>query len=244
LERRWNERLIVVRNLEAEIDQLGAGTEQILTNAERERLLALGRDLAMAWDSPGVMPETRKKIMRTVISEIIVDIVGDTLELVIHWQGGDHTRLTVKKNRHGRTRWCTDTDVVDLVRALARQMPDQTIAAVLNRTGRSTSYGNTWTRGRICSLRRQYGIAIHRPGERAERGEATLDDAAAALAISKTTVRRLIATGALPASQACKGAPWIVRQADLLNDEVRRVADARRSRRPQPDDRQQNLLDL
>ena len=178
------------------------------------------------------------------ISEIIVDIVGETLELVIHWQGGDHTRLTVKKNRNGRTRWCTDTDIVDLVRALARQMPDETIAAVLNRTGRSTSYGNTWTRGRICSLRRQYDIAIHRPGERAERGEATLDDAAAALAISNTTVRRLIASGALPASQACKGAPWIVRQADLSNDEVRRVADARRSRRPQPDDRQQNLLDL
>ena len=89
-----------------------------LTDADRERLMALGQDLARAWESPGTTPETRKKIIRTVISEIIVDIVGDKLELVIHWQGGDHTRLTVKRNRAGQTRWTTDAEVVDLVRAL------------------------------------------------------------------------------------------------------------------------------
>ena len=244
LERRWNERLVAVRELEVEVDQLDAVTEQVLTSADRERLMSLGRDLAAAWDSPGATAETRKKIMRTVISEIIVDVVGDTLDLVIHWQGGDHTRLTVKKNRAGRTRWCTDSDIVALVRALARQMPDETIAAVLNRRGESTSHGNSWTRGRICSLRRQYDIAIHRPGESAERGEVTLGDAAAALAISTSTIRRLIAEGALPASQPCKGAPWIIRRADLSSDDVRRRADARRSRRPPPDDQQQNLLEL
>jgi hypothetical protein len=32
---------------------------------------------------------------------------------------------------------------VDLVRALARQMPDQTIAALLNRSGKSTGRGNS-----------------------------------------------------------------------------------------------------
>jgi len=118
LERRWNERLVAVRNLEAEIGRLDADKEPILTDAERERLMALGRDLVQAWESPGATSETRKKIIRTVISEIIVDIIGDSLALIIHWQGGDHTRLTVKKNRPGQTRWTTDVDVVDLVRAL------------------------------------------------------------------------------------------------------------------------------
>ncbi|MGZ8410875.1 MAG: recombinase family protein [Hyphomicrobium sp.] len=244
LERRWNERLVAVRNLELEIDSLDADKEPPLTEADRERLMALGRDLARAWESPGTTPETRKKIIRTVISEIIVDIVGDTLELIIHWQGGDHTRLSVKRNRAGQTRWTTDAEVVDLVRALARQMPDQTIAAVLNRSGKSTGHGNSWTRGRICSLRRQYNIAIYRDGERADRGEATLDEAAAALAVSTSTIRRLIVDGVLPANQHCKGAPWIIRRADLDRDEIRHQADARRSRRPQSDERQQNLLDL
>jgi hypothetical protein len=244
LERRWNERLVTVRNLEVEIDRLDAEKEPTLTEAECERLMALGKDLVQAWESPGATSETRKKIIRTVISEIIVDIVGDTLALIIHWQGGDHTRLVVKKNRPGQTRWSTDADVVDLVRALARQMPDETIASVLNRSRKATGYGNSWTRGRICSLRRQYNIPIYREGERADRGEVTLNEAAAALAISTTTIRRLIAEGILAAGQHCKGAPWIIRLADLERDEIRREADARRCRRPPPDERQQNLLDL
>ncbi len=173
-----------------------------LTEGDHARLRTLGRDLAQAWESPSATAETRKKIIRTVISEIIVEVVGDGLALVIPWQGGNHTRLTVKRNRPGQTRWATDDDIVDLVRALARQMPDQTIAALLNRSGKSTGYGNSWTRSRICSLRHQYQIAVYREGERADRGEATLHEAATALALSTTTIRRLIAAYCLQANIA------------------------------------------
>ncbi len=244
LERRWNERLTAVQSLESEIEQIETKNEPALSAADRERMMALGQDLVRAWDSPGATPETRKKIIRTVIQEIIVDAAGGYLEMILHWQGGDHTRLSVKRNRTGQSRWTTDTEIVDLVRALARQMPDQAIAAVLNRSGKATSHGNSWTRGRICSLRRQYDIAIYREGERAERGEATLDEAATILAVSKSTVRRLIASGLLAARQHCKGGPWIIRHSDLKRAEVRHQADARRSRRPAPDERQQNLPEL
>ena len=244
LERRWNERLIAVRDLELEIERLDADEAPALSEADRARLIGLGQDLARAWDNPGTTPETRKKIIRTVITEIIVDAVGDRLELIIHWQGGDHTRLAAKRNRPGQTRWSTEADVVELVHALARQMPDGAIAAVLNRSGKTTGHGNSWTRGRVCSLRRHYDIAVYRDGERAERGEATLGETAAALALSQSTIRRLIAEGTLPAEQHCKGAPWIIRQADIEREEIRRQADLRRSRCPSPDERQQNLLNL
>lgn len=244
LERRWNERLATARDLELEVEQLDADREPAPGTADRERLMALGQDLVRAWESPGTTPETRKKIIRTVIAEIIVDISNEHLEFVVHWQGGDHSRLVAKRNRPGQSRWATEADVVDLVRALARQMPDETIAAVLNRSGKATSHGNSWTRARICSLRHQYEIAIYRDGERTERGEATLEEAMAALAVSRSTVRRLIAAGLLPARQHCKGGPWIIRRADLDSADVRRQAAARRSRRPGPDQRQTNLLDL
>ncbi|HEV2362740.1 MAG TPA: helix-turn-helix domain-containing protein [Caulobacteraceae bacterium] len=77
-----------------------------------------------------------------------------------------------------------------------------------------------------------------------ERGEVTLDEAVTALGVSKTTVRRLIGGGVLPARQHCKGGPWIVTHADLEREEVRRQADARRSRSPAPDERQQDLPEL
>ena len=150
----------------------------------------------------------------------------------------------MKRNRAGQTRWTTDVELVDLVRALARQMPDQTIAALLKRSGKATGRGNSWTRGRICSLRHQYDIAIYCDGEHADRGEATIEEAAAVLALSPATIRRLIAWGILPATQHCKGAPWIIRQTDLKREDIRRQADMRRLRRPPSDKRQQNLLDL
>jgi excisionase family DNA binding protein len=244
LERRWNERLTAVGDIESEIEQLDAGAGQPLSSEDKMRLMSLGEDLDRAWNSPGATPETRKKIIRTVISEIIVDVVGDIIEMVVHWEGGDHTKMSIKKNKVGQTRWCNDADVTDLVRALARHMPDETIAAVLNRSGKVTGYGNTFTRTRVASIRRQKDIAMYRPGERAERGELTLDEAAAELNVSASTVRRLINDGVLPAAQSCKGAPWVICKADLEHDDVQRHADARRMRRPPPDDLQQNLLDL
>jgi hypothetical protein len=33
---------------------------------------------------------------------------GEQIQLLLHWQGGDHTRLTVKKNRRGQTRWVVE----------------------------------------------------------------------------------------------------------------------------------------
>ena len=243
LERRWNEKLAHVQALEGELGQLAAKPAPTLSHSDRERLMILGKDLARAWDSAGATIETKKRIIRLLIAEIVVDI-GDTLDLIIHWEGGDHTRLTVKKNKAGRNRWVTDADVIDLVRVLARQLPDESIAAVLNRSGKSTGRGHSWTRTRICSLRHQQEIAVYREGERTERGEATLNEAAALLTVSPSTIRRMLDVGILPATQLCKGAPWIIRQADLQRDDVRREAQRRRSRRPASVSPEQEQLDL
>lgn len=244
LERRWNERLLAVRTLEAEIARVGTDEKRALSSVDRERLLMLGEDLEVAWNTPNVTNETRKKIIRLLISEIIVDVVDDTISLIIHWQGGDHTRLEVPKNRAGQTRWSTDADVIDLIRVLARQMPDTSIAAVLNRSGKRTGHGNSWTRTRVCSVRHQKEIAPYREGERAERGELTLNEAADILAVSPSTIRRMIGDGLLPARQLCKGAPWIIDEAALKREDIRHEAQCRRSRCPSSRDPLQGTLSL
>ena len=87
-------------------------TTGLLSPAERERLFALGADLERAWNAPGVTSATRKRIIRTLIEEIVVRVEDDALSLIIRWQGGDHTALRVRKNRAGQHRWSTDADVV------------------------------------------------------------------------------------------------------------------------------------
>jgi excisionase family DNA binding protein len=242
LERRWNERLLAVRALEDERDALAASPQTALTATDREHLLALGADLERAWHSPGATPATRKRIIRTLIEEIVVRLEDDVLQLVIRWQGGDHTPLRVGRNRIGQHRWSVDADVVELVTVLARQMPDQSIAAVLNRAGKTTGKGHSWTRSRVCSLRNHRQIAAYREGERALRGEVTLEEAAKILDVSEATVRRLIQEKILPAHQLCKGAPWVIRASDLDDETVRCAAAARRQRRPPSDDPRQNTL--
>jgi hypothetical protein len=245
LERRWNDKLVQLRDLEIQLESVNATRETPdLTADDRAKLMTLGQDLARAWNSPNVSVETRKKIIRLLVKEIIVDITSENMTLVIHWQGGDHTELTVKKNKIGHTRWTTDASVVDLVRVLGRQLPDNAIAAILNRSGATTVHGASWTRTNVCSLRYTHGIAIYREGERAERGEVTLDEAADILTVSRATAYRMVLNGVIPAQHLCAGAPWIIRIADLQTAEVRCDADARRSRRPNSHNSLQHSLAL
>jgi hypothetical protein len=131
--------------------------------------MAPGADLEAAWHHPRATAETRKRILRTAIAEIVVELAGRSIDLVIRWQGGDHTRLTVPKNRPGEHRWTGSAAVGDLVRGLARQLPDAAIAAALNRCCAMTGKGDSWTETRVRSFRGAHGIAVHRPGGMAGR---------------------------------------------------------------------------
>ncbi len=91
---------------------------------------------------------------------------------------------------------------------MARQMPVHGDCGGSQPDRKTTAKGHSWTRTRVATLRNIHDIAVYREGERAERGEVTLVEAAEALDVSQATVRRLIVEGALPANQSCKGAPW------------------------------------
>ena len=215
LERRWNDCLVEVRRLEERLTAIGTARPEVVSPAEQDRLMALGADLEAVWQHPCATAEMRKRILRTAIAEIVATLTDGAVELVIHWQGGDHTRLSVPRNRPGQHRWRCDAAVDDMIRDLARQQPDQAIAATLNRAGVRTGRDNTWTQARVCSFRCAHGIAVYRPGEMADRGELTLEAAAARLGVSKMTVLRLIGSGTITARQVCKGAPWAIPGAQL-----------------------------
>lgn len=240
LERRWNEQLEEVRRQEERVAAIEAARPERLSAAEQDRLMALGDDLAAAWSHPGATAETRKRILRAVLEEIVVKLADDRIELLLHWRGGDHTRLGVPRNRTGQHRWSTAEEVGDLIRALARQQSDGAIAATLNRLGKRTGRGNTWTQSRVCSFRAGHGIEVHRPGEMAERGELTLQQTAERLGISTMTVLRLIGDGTISASQACKGAPWAIAEAQLEALRGPHAGDLR----PQTTDSNQEELDI
>jgi DNA invertase Pin-like site-specific DNA recombinase len=226
LERRWNERLGELARLEEQLSVLNGVCVPALTPEQRNHLLCLGADLDRAWNDAAASPETRKRILRAVLKEIVVRVGEAKLELKLHWHGGDHTELSVVKNRSGMHRWTTDANVEALIEGLSRLMSDASMASLLNRSGKRTAKGHTWTQARVRSFRGDHHIAVYREGERAERGELSLQEAAAALSVSQMTVLRMIQAGILPGKQLCKGAPWVIRSADLESPRVKRAARA------------------
>jgi Recombinase zinc beta ribbon domain len=215
LERRWNEALQVVHRLQGEIAELEAKKPVPLGEKERQHLMRLGADLELAWSHPAATAETRKRILRTALHEIIARIEGGFIEMVLHWQGGDHTSLQLKINGPGKHRWTVPEDTLSLIRELARLMPDQQIARLLNRAGKPTGRGNGWTKARVCSFRSHHGIAVYRESEWAERGEITLETAARIMDVSIMTALRMVRRGIVKGRQLCKGAPWVLKAEDV-----------------------------
>jgi excisionase family DNA binding protein len=234
LERRWNERLAEVARLEDELRAARDRQPPAITEAERAELLALATDLPRLWNHPGGSTAIRKRILRAVLEEIIVSVEPGQLRLKMHWKGGDHTMLEVVKNRVGQHRWKTAATTELLLRDLARVLPDDKVASVLNRLRIRTGKDNTWTQQRVRTFRNDYGIAIYHEGERAQRGEVVLHEAATRLGVSKMTVVRLIKDGALPAKQTCVGAPYVIREADLELLALKRAIKSGRAVSPDP----------
>ncbi len=234
LERRWNDRLAEAARLESDLLVLRDNQPPAITDAERAEISALGAELPRLWNHPAASAETRKRILRTVLEEVVVTVEPGQLSLKLHWKGGDHTALTVAKNRAGQHRWKTSVATEQLTVEMARVTADSSIAAILNRLGVCTAKGHTWTQQRVRTFRSDHGIAIYRDGERAERGEVTLEESADHLGVSKMTVVRLIKDQLLPAKQACIGAPYVIREVDLDLPIVRRAIKNGRAVSPDP----------
>ena len=218
----WEGRLEEERACEERLARLqAAGRREAPGPAERAAYLSLGADLERAWQHERAQPALRKAVLRAALVEITARREGERIRLLLHWKGGDHSELAVRRNKTGQHRWSTDKETVELVRELARSLSDAGIAGLLNRLGRKTAKGHSWTRGRVRSLRNSYGIAVYRPGEREERGELVLAEAAERLGVAPWQVYRLIRSGVLPARQACKGAPWLIAAEALERPEVR-----------------------
>ena len=238
LARKREDCLARVQACESRVQALeGARQAEELAPEEREAWLAPGNDPERAWNHGRAAPELRRRILRAALVEIAATVKGQETHLLLHWKGGDHTEPAVRRRRTGERRWTADAGTRDLIRELARCLPDELIAGLLNRLGRKTGKGNGWTKRRICSCRSRHGVAAYRKGEREERGEPILSEAAERLAADPAAVRRLIRSGALPARQACKGAPWIIREDALDSPEVLAALAGRSPLTANPDQR-------
>lgn len=247
LERRWNQALGRVREIEQRIEQHdGArGPDPAPTLGE---FTALAERLDALWEHPDTDARMKKRIVRSLIHEIVVDVDPSASEivLVIHWIGGVHTEVRVPRRRRGHNSTHTAPETLEAVRSLARICSDAMIANVLNRNGRRTGRGNFWTRERVTALRSHHEIPLYSDERRAAEGWLNLTQAARLVGVSARTLRLAVEHGELSAEHPLPDGPWIFRRDVLITEEARTLA-ARargRSRRRAVPTESQTALDL
>ena len=208
LERRWNRALQQVREIEERIEQHVHARGQTVAPA-REAFENLAADLEAVWTEADV--RLKKRLLRTLIHEIVVDIDADAGEviLVIHWKGGVHTELRLPRRRRGHSSAHTPKNIVEAVRTLALICPDDLLANVLNRNHLLTGRGNRWTRERVVALRGHHDIAVYDAERRASEGWMNLNEAAAFLEINPKTLRLAVERGEIDAIHPLAEGPWV-----------------------------------
>jgi len=218
LEQRWNEKLAKVAELSRAIETAKAA-EPALTTADQQAILGLGERFAEGWNHPNCDNRLKKRLVRILIKEIIVDVdePNQKLKLILHWYGGAHTQLTVARPLHAGIAHKTAEEDCELIRKMAVRYSDAEIAQVLSKHGRKTGKGNRWTQTSVGTARRKLGI---RP---APPKDPTLFNSAQAqkyLAISDSTLMRLIENKLLPATQLVPFAPYEINKMDLDSERI------------------------
>lgn len=243
LEKRWNMALQNVANIESRLtqQQRKSSHQQDVSLDEFE---TLSSDIERIWNEPGSSTRIKKRIVRTLIENVIADIDEDAFEVVltIHWVGGIHTQLRIPRRRRGKST-ATDVEAIDAVRSLARICSDDLIAGYLNRNGLRTGRGNRFTRERVTSLRSYHKIECFSEEIRQQTGWLNLTEAAKFLGVSNRTLRLAIEQDDVNGEHPLPDGPWIINEQDLQTPKAQAVARRANQRKgnpaiPSPDQQQ------
>jgi len=210
LERRWNQALQRVQEIELRIEQ-HIHCQGKTTTPTREEFEDLAAKLEAVWNCPDTDTRLKKRIVRTLIHEVVVDVdpsAGEVI-LVIHWKGGVYTELRLPRRRRGQNSAQTSKAIIDTVRVLTRICPDEVIAGVLNRNGLLTGHGNRWTQERVTSLRSHHAIPCYDADKCEAEGWMNLTEAANTLGVSARTLRLAVERGEIEAEHPLDDGPWI-----------------------------------
>jgi DNA invertase Pin-like site-specific DNA recombinase len=220
LETEWEHALQQLAAAEAELIRRETLRPKTLTPQEKSAILALGDDIGQVWSAPTTTDKDRKRLLRTLLDEVTITVHRDQTEgradLVLRWKGGAISDLSVSIRRKPPA-IRTNDDTIELVRRLAVHYPDANIAGILNRQGRRTARGLSFTASRVQSLRQHWKIPCHQPTSQPQKGElVNVTAAAKQLGIAPSTLLRWLNDGFVAGEQITPGAPWQVRLTDEL----------------------------
>ncbi len=160
LECEWEGRLQALAQAEQAYARAQQAGPLVLSETEREQLLALARDLPALWHAETTTLAKRKELLRLLIADVTLTRQTTDILVQLRWVTNQVEEWTVPLPQRGAR---TDPAVLDRIRELAPSHTDAEIAESLNEAGLRTAHGKRFTRERVHSLRRTHRIVeVHR----------------------------------------------------------------------------------
>ncbi len=206
LEARWEAKLTALADAEANLATAKAAKPPL---PERDRLAALAADLPALWHAPQTSPRDRKRLLRTLVSDITVIPTPDQPDVArigVRWHTGATDEITVARPGHGKT----PDAALAIIRELGATTPNDVIAEKLNAEGLRTGKGKPFTAAGVARVRGYYEIRGPRSVPLCD-GEITVPDAASRLGISADAIYNWLKNGQTPGRLALYGRwciPW------------------------------------
>jgi hypothetical protein len=161
LEADWNGKLRVLAAAQEAYEKAKVADASVVTEAEREGLMALATDFPRLWGDPRTQMKEKKRMLRLLIEDVTLT-KGDALHVDIRFAGGATHSLNLPLPKSCVELRTTDAEVVKEIDRLIDTYTDGEIADVLNERGVRTVVATPWTAARIGRLRAIYHLTDRR----------------------------------------------------------------------------------
>ncbi|KPA08993.1 transposase [Candidatus Magnetomorum sp. HK-1] len=220
LESRFNDSLLKVKKAEERLLTLKKSIRK-LTDEEKSYIHHLSQNFDEVWEHEKTEVVLKKQLLRLFIKEIIVkhDKKLNMLNLVIHWQGGVHTEVSLKKpvSKPGKK---TGESLIEVVKKLSTRLDDGQIARVLNMNELFSAHGLRWNQDRVLNFRRTHHIKLT---YQKDSNKLTSRQAIKYLGIGKSKFYKLVDSGIIKAHQIMPYAPHEIPIDELNSEKVQKA---------------------
>lgn len=156
LEKRWNEALTVLKEVQVQYAEYKQKNVLMATKQQKEQVLALAKDLPRLWNAESTNAKDRKRILRLLIKDITIEKSRDKQKIILHicWQTGATEDLEVQlSHKHSE-------ETINRIKQLAITMSDKQIVNQLNKEGLVTNRGKPFTVSCINWIRFKHQIPM------------------------------------------------------------------------------------
>lgn len=200
LERQWNEKLRQLAEAEQEYARMSGSDAPTVSGEDKQRIQSLVSDLPRVWNDPRTPYRERKRMLRLLIEDVTL-LRDGVIHIQIRWKGGATAQIERPLPLNAADLRRTPAGVVELVRALATEQTDATIAHTLNARWLRSGTGMPFTASSVRRVRRAYRIESLATHLR-RSGWLTATEMASLVHIHASTAKRFALEGVLRAVRA------------------------------------------